>query len=282
MAGGHADKALKDALEVIGIVVATGEGNLRYAAVRANQEVLGLADAAADDVLHRRVADVLAECMGEVVGIEVQLCSDGLQGDALAVMGIDVGLDRESEGFLLRARRLAVVRELLRELAEDGAGELVEHTQGVTRQCQLHGSVKERADGFELRAERELRGVKPSDHLVDPPSRQLEIGNAQARGGEVSVNRRLVVQDAAVEEQHVARRGEVMARVDVEAAVTAGHEDNLSAVLVLVHGARQFAMARVDLTDTAELSLYGDGLRFFLSARDEVLQQRITFSKNAR
>lgn len=271
LAGGHADEALEDALKVIGIVVTAGEGNLCDAAVRADQEVLGLADAAADDVLHRRVADVLAERMGEVVGVEVQLGSDGLQGDALAIMGVDVGLDREPEGFLLRARRLAVACEFLRELAEDGAGELVEYAWSVTGQCQLHSGVKERADSVKLRVERELRGVKPPNHLVCPPTRQLEIGNAQARGGEVSVNRRLVVQDAAVEEQHIARRGDVMARVDVEAAATAGHEDDLGTVLVLMHGARQFAMARVDLADTAELSPDGDGLRFFLSARDEVL-----------
>lgn len=271
LAGGHADKALEDALEVIGIVVAAGEGNLRYAAVRANQEVLGLADAAADDILHRRVADVLAERMGEVVGVEVQFCSDGLQGDALAIMGVDIGLDREPEGFLLRARRLAVACEFLVELAEDGAGELVEYAWSVTGQCQLHRGVKERADSVKLRVERELWGVKPPYHLICPPTRQLEIGNAQARGGEVSVNRRLVVQDAAVEEQHIARRSEVMARVNVEAAATAGHEDDLSAVLVLVHGAWQFAMARIDFADTAELPPCGDRLRFFLPARDEVL-----------
>lgn len=73
-----------------------------------------------------------------------------------------------------------------------------------------------------------------------------------------------------------------MARVNVEAAATAGHEDDLGTVLVLMHGARQFAMACINLADAAELSPYGNGLRFFLPAWDEVLQQRITFSKSAR
>lgn len=49
----HAERALEDVLEVIGVVVADLSGNLGDCHVCVDQEVLSLADAAQDDVLHR-------------------------------------------------------------------------------------------------------------------------------------------------------------------------------------------------------------------------------------
>ena len=69
-----------------------------------------------------------------------------------------------------------------------------------------------------------------------------------------------------------------MSCIDIEAAVTACHEDDLGAVFMRVHRARQLAVRCIDLTDAQELGPPCNRFAFPGFSRNEILEQEITSS----
>ena len=71
-------------MEIVCVVVAALERDVRDRRVRREQEVLRFCHAAVNHVLDRRLADEIFEGVREIVDIDVERFRDGIQADVLA------------------------------------------------------------------------------------------------------------------------------------------------------------------------------------------------------
>ncbi len=151
-----------------GAVIARHDGNPGSAEVRGNQQVLGLAHPAADDVLNGGGAGDLPEHMGGVTGGD--RLSDALQGQRLCVMGGDVLANPVARNHGPR----------LRPVSANG-GEAQRQGQQRRKQMLSHGPAPGGAQ-LKLVVQQPAQALHPLPGSAGRQSLQRQISNAEADG----------------------------------------------------------------------------------------------------
>ena len=100
--GRQADQLRKNSVEMVDVGVADDGGNLRCTVIGRNEQVLRLADAAADHIMNRRHAGHVLEDMREMVRRHGERLADVLERELLGEMRADILADavRASGGRL--------------------------------------------------------------------------------------------------------------------------------------------------------------------------------------
>ena len=241
-------------------VVAHQLGNAGDGQVRGDEQVLGLADAAAEQILPGRDAAGFLEGVGQIVGTHMEGLPNLLQGQRLGVVLVDILLDPQTQGALLRLDTLTVRR---------GAREVEDTAQQGQQQMVTEGLAAGRVGG-EVAVHHVVKGPEVfalCAHMVDgggivgkdgarPERRQAQPrkGYAAAVNGAVGSGGELVVDHAAVEQQQIAALHVVGLFPDEEAAVAAADEHGLRKVRM---GVQQAGTSLVKGGAAADIEQFG-------------------------
>ena len=112
IARGHAGDLVEGLVEVAGAVVARADGNLGDGQGCVDQQGLRLADAAARDVLERRIAVGGLEGMGEVEAADVEFSGECYKRDGLVVRCIEAAAHGVHEIVFLGRQHDAAARHV--------------------------------------------------------------------------------------------------------------------------------------------------------------------------
>lgn len=259
--GRHAGVLGELLVEVILGVIPHHLGDAGDGQVCGDQQVLGLPDAAAQQVLPGGIAAGLLEHMGQVVGADVESLPDLLEGQGLAVVAVDIVLHLFPQG---RRLRISGGPE------GDGAGD----GQGPVQQRQHQPVAKDLAVGpvlGEIAVDQLVQGPQVGQlpaHRIDrgrvlrhqgilPQPRQAQPAHGDAAAGKGCVGQ-LVMDHAAVEYQKIARLYVVSRFADQEAGASLLDQQHLHKVGV---GVEQPGMGLIGKLAAADVEQPGHGVR---------------------
>lgn len=248
-------------VEIILGVIPHHLGDAGDGQVRGDQQVLGLADAAAQQVLPGGVAAGLLEDMGQVVGADVEGLPDLLEGQGLAVMPVDIVLHLLSERRRLRVGggpqgdgagdgQRPVQQRQHQPVAEDLAVRAVLGEVAVNQLVQRPQVGQLLAHGID-------RGGVLRRQGVFPQTRQAQPAHGDAAAGEGGVGQ-LVMDHAAVEDQQIPRLHIICRLADQKAGAALFHQQHLHKIRV---GVEQPGMGPVGKQPAADIEQPGHGVR---------------------
>lgn len=89
-AGRHAESLAEYVLKIIRVIVADADGDAGNAHIGINQQILCFADAAQNNILHGRKADIIFEKMRQIIGIDISIRRNVMQADRFFIMLVNV------------------------------------------------------------------------------------------------------------------------------------------------------------------------------------------------
>lgn len=87
---GNAEGLAEYILEIIGIVVADADGDTGDAHIGINQQILRFANAAQNDILHRRKSDIIFEEMGQIIFIDAGIRGNIAETKRFRIMLVNI------------------------------------------------------------------------------------------------------------------------------------------------------------------------------------------------